>query len=150
MSMSTKIEDLPGSSPSIQQPLQQQPLQQPNISQQQFAQSVQQLSNSPVQIDVKKKVKFKDEDEVFEIDSNEPPKKTSFFQKIKAEFNEENILLLIFLYIASTSYLDGYITLMPVVGPYTTVPGLFTVIKSVILLLMFIISKIFLLPYFQL
>lgn len=149
MSMSTKIEDLPNSPQSAQQPIQQ-PIQQPNISQQQFGQSTQQLSNSPVQIDVKKKVRFKNEDEVFEIDSDEPPKKTSFFQKIKAEFNEENILLLIFLYIASTSYLDGYITLMPVLGQYTMVPGLFTVIKSVILLLMFIISKLFLLPYFQL
>ena len=149
MSMSTKIEDLPNSPQSAQQPIQQ-PIQQPNISQQQFGQSTQQLSNSPVQIDVKKKVRFKNEDEVFEIDSDEPPKKTSFFQKIKAEFNEENILLLVFLYIASTSYLDGYITLMPVLGQYTMVPGLFTVIKSVILLLMFIISKLFLLPYFQL
>lgn len=149
MSMSTKIEDLPNSPQSAQQPIQQ-PIQQPNISQQQFGQSTQQLSNSPVQIDVKKRVRFKNEDEVFEIDSDEPPKKTSFFQKIKAEFNEENILLLVFLYIASTSYLDGYITLMPVLGQYTMVPGLFTVIKSVILLLMFIISKLFLLPYFQL
>ena len=68
MSMSTKIEDLPNSPQSAQQPIQQ-PIQQPNISQQQFGQSTQQLSNSPVQIDVKKKVRFKNEDEVFEIDS---------------------------------------------------------------------------------
>lgn len=152
MSMSTKIEDLPGSTQIVQQPTQQsnvlqqvgQPVQQIGIP------VVQQSQTSPVQMDVKKKVRFKDENEVFEIDSNEPPKKTSFFQKIKAEFNEENILLLIFLYIASTSYLDGYISLMPIVGQYTLIPGLFTVIKSVVLLLMFIISKIFLLPYFQL
>lgn len=154
MSMSTKIEDLPG---STTQPvaMTQQPVvmtQQPVVMTQQpvVGQPVQQLSISPVQMDVKKKVRFKDENEVFEIDPNEPPKKTSFFQKIKAEFNEENILLLIFLYIASTSYLDGYLGFMPIVGQYTMIPGLFTVIKSVILLLIFIISKIFLLPYFQL
>lgn len=150
--MSTKIEDLPD--PSKQQMQQMAP---PSQMQQQslnVTPELIQVNNIPqnVQMDIKKKVRFKEENEVYEIDENEPPSKLSFFQKIKAEFNEENILLLVILFITATSYADNYINLVPFVGQYASIPGstMFTVIKCVILLLVYIVSKLFLLPYFKL
>jgi hypothetical protein len=137
--MSTKIEDLPGS----QQVVQQLP---PSPAQQ----LTPEISN--VQMDIKKKVRFKDENEVYEIKENEPPAKIGLFSRIKSEFNEENLLLLAVLFIASTSYIDGYLNLVPFVGQYASIPGstLFSIVKCIMLFALFIVLKLFLLPYVQL
>lgn len=148
MSMSTKIEDLPDPSKQMIPPSQMQQ-QSPNITPELI--QVNNVHNN-VQMDIKKKVRFKEENEVYEIDENEPPSKVSFFQKIKTEFNEENVLLLVVLFIAATSYIDNYVNLMPVIGQYASIPGstFFIFIKCIMLLLVYIISKLFLLPYFKL
>lgn len=139
--MSTKIDDLPGSI------IEEEPIRQ--------TQDMDQLNEynsnqSNITMDVKKRVRFKEpleeineiEDDTFEI---------SFIEYLKSQINEENLLIFVMLVVASRSDFDNYTTRIPLIGPYAEDSSIIiSIIKAIILLLLYILSKKYLLPSIKL
>ena len=72
------------------------------------------------------------------------------FDIIKSEVSEENLLILIVLYIASTSLIDEYVKKLLNLISFNTSSSLFVnILKCVILLLVFVLAKYLLLPYIR-
>lgn len=69
----------------------------------------------------------------------------NFFQLIKREVNEENLLILVMLYLSTTSYSLDYtnrlMSFIPVKIPFNE-----NIIKSILLLIIFILIKNYILP----
>jgi len=84
----------------------------------------------------KKKVRFADE-----VESQ------SFFSIIKNEFSEENIIILLLLAFASLPYMDQYINKISFVQ-YNSFMS--SILKAVILFVIYLISKIYILPKIKL
>lgn len=84
----------------------------------------------------KKKVRFVDE-----IESQ------SFFSIIRNEFSEENIIILLLLAFASLPYMDEYINKFSFVQ-YNSFMS--SIVKAVILFVIYLISKIYILPKIKL
>lgn len=160
MSMSTNIADLPGPTPeeyedniseeSFDDVPDKQSEQQPIFTQQQQQQQSPQLMNmqkeqvlyeqpSRIKMDVKKVNKKQ----------QNLSEETSMFDIIRSEVSEENLLILIILYIASTSLIDEYAKKVLTMISFNVSSLSLNIVKAIGLLLLFIIAKHFLLPYIK-
>jgi hypothetical protein len=154
MSMSTNIADLPGPAPednedNISQEafedvqerrrMEQPPLRPQQHQQQPIQKEVLYEQPSKIKMDIKKINKTKSQ-----------VKESSMFDIIKKEVNEENLLILIVLYIASTSLIDEYARKLLSLMSFNTFNS-FTVhvVKALGLFILFIMAKYFLLPYIK-
>ena len=156
MSMSTRIEDLPGGlvEPEIYVPdniqdqlynlqnqmQQQQQQEQQNIEPQNYQQNIgiKDTQNNN-KMNVKKKVRFNldTEDDEETVEPNE-----NFFSFLKSQVSEENLLLLIVLMLSSRTELDHYIKFI-YRGDNSII---FTLIKCVILIVAYMLVKKYILP----
>jgi hypothetical protein len=135
MSMSTKIDDLP--SPDNAQPPHSSTHSSdgphPNLR------TMEQTSN--ISLDVHKP----------NTTEGTKPTQDGLLTRLKNEISEENVLLLIFMFLAASQFIDKYLGLLPVVGTYMQNSGMTAVaIKCAILLVLYILIKVFLLPKLQL
>lgn len=85
---------------------------------------------------IKKKVRFADEE--------------TYFNKFKNELTEENLLILGFIIIATLPNTNGYISQIPFIGQYATTDFITHILKAVILFVIYILSKLFILPLIKL
>lgn len=162
MSMSTRISDLPG--PSINEPPIQQMQQVPEM--QQVPQMQQQMPNIPnevlnelsnininqieqnnqspsnIRMNIKKKVRFADENE------NEEYENPNFLTFVKSQITEDNLLLLLLFFVITRTEFDGYITLIS--PPYLSNPLLLNVVKAFAVLVFYLIMKQYFLPKIKL
>lgn len=161
MSMSTKIEDLPGPIPEEvrndlnniqnnfrhqnneddivrQNTLQNsQPIEQP-VNPEMYRQSP---HESNIQLNIKKRVKFQDEDD------NKEKTSEGFLTFIQNQVNEDNLLLLLVLIVSSRTDLDPYIKNLPVVGGQLTDSLiLLTIVRCFLLLIVYILFRQYILP----
>ena len=130
MSMSTRLEDLPD---SIEEDTVPQELSQshPNLKIEE--------QESNVKVNIKKRVRFADEEE-----------SKGFLESLKSEVNEENVLILILLITSSFPLLDEYVNKIPFLNKWTNSNSLLmSIFKGVVLLIIFILLKIYLLPYLK-
>lgn len=158
MSMSTRISDLPGPSinePPIQQ-IQQQQIQQVPQMQQQMPNipnevlnelsniSINQNEQSPsnIRMNIKKKVRFADENEDEEYEN------PNFLTFIKSQITEDNLLLLLLFFVITRTEFDGYITLIS--PSYLYNPLLLNVVKAFVVLVFYLIIKQYFLPKIKL
>ena len=143
MSMSTNIDDLPGPSDEmnmdidmgmdmdmdmdmeLEQTISDTPTSTPNF--------IPTLTPSTIKMDIKK-VNNKDE---------------GLFDIIKSEVNETNLLIIILFFIASISFFDEYIKKLLISLSFNTNSLTLAIVKSILLLLIFILAKYFLLPYIK-
>ena len=143
MSMSTNIADLPGPAPEdMDDNMSQESFEdvqeriEPQVQRRQIPQEKLYEQPSRIRMNVKKIKKDTSEEGIFDI--------------IKKEVSEENLLVLIVLYIASTSLIDDYVRkLLNIMSFNASSSLIFNVLKCVILLLVFILAKHFLLPYIR-
>lgn len=159
MSMSTRISDLPGPSinePPIQQIQQQQIQQIPQMQQQVPVQqgipnevlnelsniSINEQSPSNIRMNIKKKVRFADENEEEEYEN---PNVLTF---IKSQVTEDNLLLLLLFFVITRTEFDGYITLIS--PSYLSNPLLLNVVKAFVVLVFYLIMKQYFLPKIKL
>jgi hypothetical protein len=140
--MSTKIDDLPGPIPiNIRDDLTKI---QNEISTQSQSPEIIQGNQSNITMGIKKKVQFKDEKETINSKIEEPK---TLFSFIQSQITEENLLLLIVLMIASRTELDRYMIQLPVFGQTLLNSNiLLTIAKAMIILILYIIIKLFVLP----
>ena len=161
MSMSTRISDLPGPSinePPIQQIQQQQIQQVPQMQQQMpnipnevlnelsniSINQIEQNNQSPsnIRMNIKKKVRFADENEEEEYEN---PNVLTF---IKSQITEDNLLLLLLFFVITRTEFDGYITLIS--PSYLYNPLLLNVVKAFAVLVFYLIMKQYFLPKIKL
>lgn len=137
--MSTKIDDLPG--PIIDDYSSRQ------INEEQLNEYNSNQTN--IKMDVKKRVHFKEPlEEINEIEEDhDNTSDISIIDYIKSQINEENLLIFIMLIIASRSDFDNYTTQIPFIGIYAQGSSIIvSIIKAIVLLLLYILSKKYLLP----
>lgn len=161
MSMSTKIEDLPG--PAFNETFNER--QGTSFNEQQGTgipddilgdiksikndqESYRQMemldeNQSNVKMNVKKHVRFSEDIETFENEE-------SILSFIKNLLSEENVLLLILFLLSSQTDFDRYPRSIPYLGSYIDNPLIFTLIKCVLLVLSFVLTKKFVLPRIKL
>lgn len=123
MSMSTKISNLPGPLPE-------------NIPEENTNYNLNE-TNTNITADIKKRVRFADEEHV---------SSTSLMSQIRNEVNEENVLVLAFLFLASVPSLTGYVHYVPIIKDYASTDFLTAVFKAILLLLMYLVVKLYILP----
>jgi hypothetical protein len=148
--MSTRIEDLPGPSPSKTQSVPMQPPSPPQQFQQPVVSQIPpSLQNQPplpqnnITMDVKKKTVTQEL-----VSQMQSP---GLLASLKNEINEENLLLLVFIVIACSPQTNNYLYNIPSIGNYITGTSLFSIVlKSALLLFVFILSKLYLLPHLRL
>lgn len=159
--MSTRISDLPGPSinePPIQQIQQQQIQQVPQMQQQMpnipnevlnelsniSINQIEQTNQSPsnIRMNIKKKVRFADENEEEEYEN---PNVLTF---IKSQITEDNLLLLLLFFVITRTEFDGYITLIS--PSYLSNPLLLNVVKAFVVLVFYLIMKQYFLPKIKL
>jgi hypothetical protein len=161
--MSTKIEDLPGSNLEQNTNMQMEQMayqqnQQNNMLQtlpqeilgdinsiknetftdRQFQQERE--NNSNIKVNVKKRVHFEDEKSEGEVEN---------FKDIKEEINilsEENVLLLVLFLLSSQTDFDRYPKSIPFIGSYISNPLIFTVVKCLLLVVIYRLTEYFILP----
>lgn len=183
MSMSTRIDDLPGGPinddvkndlSKIQDDLrngqgdvglqqqqlqqqnylqQQQQLQQQNYMQQQNYSQLNELNSNQtnIKMDIKKRVHFKEPLEEIKLITDSQESDISLFEYLKLQINEENLLIFIMLILASRSEFDNYTKLLPFVGGYAESSTIIsTIIKCLVILIVYIFSKKYLLPSIKL
>jgi hypothetical protein len=161
MSMSTKIEDLPGPIPedvrndlnniehnirreeeivrqnTLQNSHSQPP---PPINPDLYKQAPQE---SNIQFNIKKRVKFRDDDQLKDA-KDENPGLLTFIQD---QVNEENLLLLIVLIVSSRNDLDPYIRNLPAIGNQLGDSLiLITIVRCFLLLVVYIMFRQYVLP----
>ena len=153
MSMSTRIDDLPGPIPEdvrgdlnlIQDDIlshqQTQQLQQPELQQQELQQYLN-PNQSNIKMNIKKKVHFKED---FETDQDESNPLTF----LQSQINEDNLLLLIILVMSSRTEIDNYlVNILP--SYFSNSIVLLTLIKCSLMLIVYILAKKYLLPKIKL
>lgn len=75
---------------------------------------------------------------------------SDMFDTLKKEVNEENLLLVVFFYLATTSMADEYTKkLLNMVSFNVSSSLTLNIIKAVLLLVIFILAKYFILPYLR-
>jgi len=143
--MSTNIADLPGPAPEDIED---------NISQESF-EDVRERIEPQTQRQIPKE-KLYEQPSRIKMDIKKIHKETikneelGVFDIIKSEVSEENLLILIVLYIASTSLIDEYVKKLLNLISFNTSSSLFVnILKCVILLLVFVLAKYLLLPYIR-
>lgn len=162
MSMSTKIEDLPGPIPNeiiddlhdIQNNIRQQKdietkneeelLRKNTIQNRQTTPNPeiykQAKVNSNVQMNIKKRVKFEDE-------NGEDDDDMDFISFVKNQISEDNLLLLVVLILSSRSDFDIYLRSLPMVGNYVNnSEWLSIIVRCVILLIIYLVTRQYILP----
>jgi hypothetical protein len=142
MSMSTKIDDLPGPMNNelmddlsqIQSDINQNP--------RQFDELVDQ-NQTNVKMNIKKRVHFKDQDQYEELEElEELEEETDLLQYIKSQFSEENVLIFVILIMASRPEFDNYMTKLPLISNYILESSIMTsILKAIILLIVYILFK---------
>jgi hypothetical protein len=137
--MSTNIDDLPGPKDEInmenldnldeiegfEQAIPNNPTSTPNIT----------YTPNSIKMDIKKISKDSNDESIFDI--------------IKSEVNETNLLILVLFFIASISFFDEYIKKLLASVSFNTNTLTLAIIKSILLLLIFILAKYWLLPYIK-
>jgi hypothetical protein len=98
-----------------------------------------QPTNSNIHANVKKRVTFEDEHENQDLLSS-----------LKSEINEENILLAAVLLAAALPQFTQYVKDFPLIGSYATSDFMTSIIKAAILVIVFILFKLFILPKIRL
>jgi hypothetical protein len=160
--MSTRISDLPG--PSINEPSPQQIQQVPQMQQYHQDSStdvvrlpnevLNELSNininqsgttspSNISMNIKKKVRFADENEEDKEDDN-----PNFLSFIKSQITEDNLLLLILFIVITRTELDSYLIFIS--PSYLANPILLNVFKAFVILIFYLIMKQYFLPKIKL
>lgn len=134
MSMSTRIDDLPDMQ------LSEEPMN--KVVQPQRYMNEEDMSS--VKAKVKKKVKFADTVEEFE---NEEKEEKSLFSDI---INENNLLILVFLFIATLSSTTMYMRKIPFIGMHANGEIASGLIKALLLFILYIVIKSFVLPKIKL
>ena len=139
-SMSTKIDDLPGPIPqNIREDLTQ-------IQNEIPPPIVINDNQSNIKVDIKKKVKFKDDQDISDSSQTEIESQ-NIFSFIQSQITEENLLLLIILMISSRTEIDGYMIQLPIFGQSLLNSNiLLTITKAIIILIFYIVFKSFVLP----
>lgn len=99
-----------------------------------------QPSNTNIKANVKKRVSFADEQE----------EQQDVLSSLKNEINEENILLFSILIAAALPSFTQYVQQVPFVGSYATSDFMTSIVKAAVLILVFIVIKVFVLPKFRL
>ncbi|NBO99433.1 MAG: hypothetical protein EBU90_04800 [Proteobacteria bacterium] len=144
--MSTRIDDLPGAqsnAPGLPDDIQQELNQmQDSIANSQTDPPTQiEPYESNIKADIRKRVRFTDENK----DNEQSPE--GIFDVIKHEINEENMLLLAVLLLASVPAWSAYIQqLLP---GYTSDSWSMMLIKAGLMLVIFILAKRYLLPHIK-
>jgi hypothetical protein len=144
--MSTNIADLPGPAPEdMDDNVSQESFEdvreriEPQVQRRQIPKEKLYEQPSRIKMDIKKVNKAKDRTE-----------ERGVFDIIKNEVSEENLLILIVLYIASTPLIDDYVKKALNIMAFNTSSSLVVnILKCVILLLVFILAKHLLLPYIR-
>lgn len=163
--MSTKIKDLPGSQseeppmqPNQPLPQQMQPQMQPPPQTIPAANQmplplggppvVQESNQTNIKADVKKRVRFSEKNQVKEITADGKP--TDFVSFLRSEINEENLLLIGLLFVASNPMFGSYVKRLPVVGSFAGGNLVGSIVKVAILFVIFLLLKMYALPYIKL
>lgn len=130
MSMSTRLEDLPDSEfdYELQQNKSVQPTEIPSIL------KSTDLNKTNIKANIKKRVRFEDEE------------KRGIMDVVQNEINEENALLLVILFVSSYPELTQLIAKIPFLNKWTSNMLVLMVVKAVVLLLAFLVIKIYVLP----
>lgn len=151
MSMSTKIDDLPGPIPDdVKHDI--------NVLQGEMTQNVQtqkpvhlekeyvQVENnqSNITVDIKKKSNV--QENAVLVKDNNVQQNEDFMSMIKNQINEDNLLLCVIIFMATYPPLTGYVQNIPLIGSYATGDIITGLIKTVVLIVLFIIAKIYILP----
>lgn len=136
MSMSTRIDDLPGEIEDlndiseIQDEINKNPRQ---------INEIDDKNGSNVRMNIKKRVHFK---EVDDENEEEEEDESDLFQYLKFQFSEENILIFILLIISSRSEFDNYMTKLPFISSYIMESSIMTtILKAIILMIIYILFK---------
>lgn len=145
MSMSTRIEDLPN---EVYEMFEQEQMQQiPEMQQMQQMQQRNELeqmdSDSNIKMNVKKRVQFNDTPTII------ANKKNDVWSYIKSEVTEENLLIIIMLYIASLNILNKQLRKITVLAN-TNSDLLINVIKIAVIFIVYVLIKRFVLPKIKL
>jgi hypothetical protein len=91
-------------------------------------------------MNIKKRVRFHEDFE----NQNESKSILSF---INSQINEDNLLLLIIIFIASRKEINNFLHMLPYIGDFLYTSSLLSnITKSIILLLSYIIFKAYILP----
>ena len=153
MSMSTRIEDLPGSIPDDirndihdiairhqeEEVVRSNTLQNQNIPSVENDMTLHNTNTSNITASIKKRVKFQDE-----IDT------TSVIEFLKNEINEENLLLFIILIFASRDDFDGVILRIPFINKYMDSSFTVILLRCLLLLLIYILLRHYVIPKIKL
>jgi hypothetical protein len=127
-SMSTRIDDLPGSIPKdIRQDLTeiQNEMQSPKIVND---------NQSNIKMDIKKRVSFKDDN----------TESKTVVEVIQSYITEENLLLLVILMLSSRTEIDNYMIRLPILGQsFLNSNILLTITKALLILILYIVIKSF-------
>lgn len=142
MSMSTRIDDLPG-------PIDEELIDDLSQIQNDINQNPRQINElvdqnqTNVKMNINKRVRFKDENDYKEIEEFEVDEEdTDLFQYIKSQFSEENVLIFVMLMIASRKEFDNYMTKLPFVSNYISESSIMTsILKAILLLIVYILFK---------
>lgn len=147
--MSTRIDDLPGpqlNAPGLPEDIQQD-LQQLNQLQDSIdnspTNSAQQIEpyESNIKADIRKRVRFEEDN------TQQTPE--GIFEILKSEINEENMLVLAVLLIACMPTMTEYIQRLIPGLTYPSDSWSMILIKSALMLVLYILSKRYLLPYMK-
>ena len=150
MSMSTKIEDLPG-------PIPEDILGDINtIKNENNKEHFEELNddkivtdNSNIKMNIKK-VRFSESSDADEAEHLTNTKEMGFMDFIKNLLNEENIILFVLFLLSSQTDYDRYPKSIPFFGNYLENPLIFTLIKCILLIIVFVITKLFIIPKIKL
>lgn len=94
-----------------------------------------------------------------DIERNHNKKKVRFLESFENEnsysvvneiINEENILLLIILFLTALPITTGYINNIPLLNAYITNDFMGSIVKSIVMLVLYIICKLFIIPQLKL
>lgn len=140
MSMSTKIDDLPGAIDNELMDDLSQIQTDINHNPRQFDELVDE-NQTNVKMNIKKRVQFKDQNQYREYEENEEDE-TDIFQYIKSQFSEENVLIFAILILASRPEFDSYMTRLPLISNYILESSVMTsILKAIILIIVYILFK---------
>lgn len=142
MSMSTKIEDLPGPPAQI---IQRQQPHEPEPEAEYHSEVDTETHTSNIRANIKKKVSFSDHKTIEEFDETEDKKDV-----LRSEFSEENMLVFAIIFAAALPALSNHIKSLPFLGLYATSDISTAFLKALILFITFILIKIFVLPRLKL
>jgi len=161
--MSTKIEDLPG--PPIKSDVTNPPPPPPQPTPSQLPKDVavgfnttnvslqETQPNTNVKADIKKRVRFSDRVDQKTISTNEsqPAQPENFISALRGEINEENLIMTLLFFLACHPSFNKTVTAIPVIGSYLSDSGLVsTALKAIVLFVVFVLLKIYTLPYVRL